>query len=160
MSKKWDDALEDQLRLLWPTHTGSQIAARMKLSRSAILGKAKRLGLLGADKTLETPVKQDHSKRRAARSAKRSPRPIAAPIPEPKIAPVGETGISILDVTYGQCRAIIGYDGAPHHLARFCGQPIEFGNGFSFCAKHHEIYTVKGVRHASANTSYRPNTTR
>lgn len=46
-AERWDPEREQVLRDLWPVASTQQIAERIGMSRRAVLGKARRMGLPG-----------------------------------------------------------------------------------------------------------------
>ena len=71
---------------------------------------------------------------------------IRPPLPDkPPLPQRGPRGsVSILDVGPNQCRAIVAYDTDYRGLARFCAEPVDLNETFSFCPKHLGVYTTRG----------------
>jgi GcrA cell cycle regulator len=111
MSKLWTLEREVLLRTLhgigW---TSTEMAQEMGLTRSAVVGKCKRLGL-----RLVRPPAVKHVK------------------PQEPLQPAQDDlpGVAVLEARGEHCRWPISADGAPY---RFCGAPRVFPH--SWCAEH------------------------
>jgi GcrA cell cycle regulator len=147
----WSEALIARASELWLAgFTGGEIGRRLGLSRSAIMGKLRRLGLLRNDRRPRVPI------RRAARLQaipvpkpaprkvpnKRNKRPLPPPEPyqappPPPVPPIGSFGL--LDLRAGHCRWPGPEDRAPW---TFCGAPQLFDS--SYCKFHHELAHNRG----------------
>jgi GcrA cell cycle regulator len=148
----WSEALIARASELWLAgFTGGEIGRRLGLSRSAIMGKLRRLGLLRNDRRPRVPI------RRAARLLKTTeqvskppqkpkkrqntrplppPEPYKAP-PPPPLPPIGSFGL--LDLRHGHCRWPGPQDRAPW---TFCGAPQLFDS--SYCSEHHAMAHNRG----------------
>ena len=154
LNSVWNDALEDKFRKLWALGelSAAKIAAELGhgLSRSAVLGKANRLGLLG-DKTREQHLR-DRSEYQRIHRAIQSKRGTGAVTKLRYIArgqkqegprravvidsniPVAQRCHSIPDET--KCHWPVGNPGEPGFF--FCGSEDKHG-GSSYCRYHHSI---------------------
>jgi hypothetical protein len=157
----WSDARIALLTELWLAGvTGGEIGRQMGVSRSAAMGKLRRLGLLRRDRPrmpmrrvarlLKTeqaipvpkPVPEKVPNKRHLRPAKSPDRyfaefaekPAPPPPPEPAIG-----SFSLLDLRHGQCRWPGPEDRAPW---TFCGAPQVFDS--SYCALHKQISLSRG----------------
>lgn len=111
----WIPADDEELIRLWDDSTLStvQIGARLGKSKNAIIGRARRLGL-------------------PARTARKLPtRKLSA---EDGPSPVGESGVTLLEIEDGQCRWHVSGVGTESH---YCAQPVERGKPYCkvHCAK-------------------------
>ncbi|HVN01355.1 MAG TPA: GcrA family cell cycle regulator [Caulobacteraceae bacterium] len=106
------------------------------VTRAAVVGKMRRLGLLKRDRAPRSP---------ATASAVPPPRrevrlpPQPPPIPLPPLREVGATGAPrrLADLADGACRWPVDDPGAGRmHLALFCAGPTDGG---VYCAAHREI---------------------
>jgi GcrA cell cycle regulator len=147
----WSEALIARASELWLAgFTGAEIGRRLGLSRSAIMGKLRRLGLLRNDRRPRVPI------RRAARLRatpvpkpaprkvpnKRNTRPLPPPEPykappPPPVPPIGS--FNLLDLRHGHCRWPGPEDRAPW---TFCGAQQVFDS--SYCKFHHELAHNRG----------------
>lgn len=144
----WDEDRVNLLKDYWSQgFPASEVAASMKTTRNAVIGKVHRLGLEKRGQG-KNPPKGHPSRLRGRRrnsaghgtsrrthqfSASLALRPAEPPQPVPG-------GVSILDLEHQHCRAVIGIgdDG----LARFCGadkEPLVMGES-SYCSTHGDIY--------------------
>jgi GcrA cell cycle regulator len=131
----WPDGRLDLLRKLWAEgKTAGAIAARLDVSRSAVLGKVFRLRLGMRD---EPPAPQSKALRRRRAAARRE-----NPAP-PSPAPAKSRGTSLLELTNDTCRW-------PHGNPRtksffFCGAPgADLERGMPYCPRHAERAFVQG----------------
>jgi hypothetical protein len=152
----WSDTRIALLTELWLSGvTGGEIGRQMGVSRSACMGKLRRLGLLRQDRPRMPIV------RRAARVLKSSeqvskrpnkqplppPEPYRAP-PPPPLPPPGS--YRLLDLRHNSCRWPEG-DG-PIYV--FCGRPQAPNS--SYCSEHHVRSMsglARGVPHLSRSVT-------
>jgi hypothetical protein len=148
MESPWTEEKLSFLRQLWAEgKTSGQIATIMQMTRSAIMGKVRRLELPHRASVAEAQRrKRGGSVVRPSRSggwAIRQPPDPASLLPAPE--PIAEGGLSIIELDYRHCRAVIGKgdDG----LARYCGKPkrppLQVGQKIAisaFCQEHAELY--------------------
>jgi hypothetical protein len=140
----WSDARIALLTELWLSGvTGGEIGRQLGVSRSACMGKLRRLGLLRQDRPRMPIV------RRLARLLKSSeqvskcpnkqplppPEPYRAP-PPPPVPPIGS--FDLLDLRRGHCRWPEGE--RPDY--RFCGRPQALQS--SYCEIHHRLSLSHG----------------
>lgn len=159
----WTDDRIALVRQMWPEHSATQIAAALwerfgaTFTRSAVLGKLNRLGLL--DRHVEAKERRSHGRPRRTeatrRSRKKTPKlkSVAepAPRPAPKLVLVREetmdcveyaqphvAGIAFIDRRPSQCAYIL--DGPGERVC--CGKRIE-QHDFAFCPEHRALCVVK-----------------
>jgi len=140
----WSEALVERLSELWLAGiTGGEIGHRLGISRCAVMGKLRRLGLLGAGrrmparlllKTTEQVSKPKPRPKRANRRPLPPPEPYQAPPPPP---PAYGT-LNLLDLRHNSCRWPEG--SRPDY--RFCGRPRHHES--SYCAEHHAMAHSRG----------------
>lgn len=118
--------------LLTGEHTARQIAERMGLSRGAVLGRVRRMGL--ADGLAPQPV---YVRTPPMPKPPPAPRLVIEP-PKPK-PPVIGLSVSILALTSGMCRWPTGEG---EHT--FCGLPWAGDHG-PYCTDHKAIAYVRPV---------------
>ena len=140
MGIQWSEERKTALKNLWPTHTGSQIAKILGVSRNAVVGMAHRMKLVS---------KSPH--RSQGGRPKREPEPVLFFRPPPIERPVptqpwSGPSVPLLDAKADQCRAIVGSTDDFRGLATVCGDKIVEGQSFSFCAYHLSKYTLKPYR--------------
>lgn len=121
------------LQALVADHSAAQIAARLNeqfntaLTRSAILGKLKRLGIAGG---VARRAEYDHATRQANRSA-------ARPAVKRESKPITELppslNLTLAEINAGQCRYIAGEPVG----GCYCGHPVQAGS--SLCRAHHAL---------------------
>lgn len=140
-SRHWAKWTDENIVLLKQLATqgisASEIAVRFKVTRSAVLGKLHRLGIVKAmplNRKSPMPRQRPQTPGIAPLAAQspapvlRSPKPRKA-IPEP---PKPQRGpFHILDLGAGQCRFATGHRMGVH---LFCG--AECGTGSSWCPEH------------------------
>jgi hypothetical protein len=133
----------DTIIKMWTEHkTGSEIAAKVKMTRSAVMGMVGRLrnrGLLEyrdpASKKNATPEEKRLKKLRnpVVPNLRRKKLPPLPPIDE-------ETRpITLLNLRLDSCRFIINDSNKAADFL-FCGQPKHIG---SYCKEHHAICYIK-----------------
>ena len=124
----WNDADTEKLIALWDDgFSGGKIAARMKMSRSAVLGKLYRIGLMAKGEEIRRPTV--------------SFRPIALtrPLPGTKSPPPAPAEIppsrdlTLEAVSDKVCR--FPYGTGPEYL--FCGHQVR--DGSVYCSGHHAV---------------------
>lgn len=150
MRVEWSPNDIDVLTNLWSTHSGSVIGSMIGKSRNAVIGKAYRMGLTNKKPQRELTQSERRPRPRKRPSGNcRSFFPKVAKLPPitPILAP--PRNLSILDLGWGDCRAIVGRgeDG----LALYCGvaqrERMVVGEDgeakveqSSFCPGHAHIY--------------------
>jgi len=127
---------------LWEAgKTGGEIAAELSTTRSAILGKIRRLRLGGyvsykmnakIDLKDATPKKLKEVKN--FNVEKKQIRFVKPSKPLPPIRPVQHRPISLMELTPFSCRFVVNDGHASNFL--FCGKPKEVG---SYCGEHAKI---------------------
>jgi len=126
----WTRAQLEQAREMWVAgKTATQIAAIVGKSRSAVVGKMKRLGVL---ERATPPVKT--VKRVATNVKKLTQEP--DPLPPPVF--VSLKPVLLQNLKSHHCRAILG-DVGMDGFAWYCGDPR--AEGSSYCSHHRGLYT-------------------
>jgi GcrA cell cycle regulator len=146
----WSDALVARLSELWLAGTtGLEIAGLLGVSRSSVMGKLRRLGLLRQDRPrmpivrrvarlLKSSEQSSRPQIPQMRTNKRPlppPEPYQAPPPPPD-PPIGS--FSLLDLRAGHCRWPEG-SRAPY---AFCGAPQ--ASQSSYCPEHARLSLSHG----------------
>jgi len=140
----WTDDAIAMLRQMWlDGFSATQIASALKdaklkigVTRNAVIGKIHRLGLTG--RTTQWPPQAKQAKQETKCQPRRGrPGPLPAPAPKPKPAPdaLQPLNVTLMDLRFGQCRAIVAGTGAD---ALFCGHDV--AEGSSWCAHHKARY--------------------
>ena len=133
---KWTEDRAALARAMWlEGQTGAQIAKRLGVSRSSVMGKLHRLRL-PPRASRKAPLHRARSPSSPAHSVRRKPRlaPYEAPPPNIELAPcVLESGeaATVLTLTKSMCRYPIG-DPAQAGFA-FCGRDSVRG---AYCLHH------------------------
>ncbi len=131
---KWTrQQLEDAKELWLGGKTATQVADVVGKSRSAVVGKMKRLGLLKKEQGIALP-------KGAPRSVKKSKLPLPPMELPPVIVPEASSlnPVTLENLRKHHCRAILG-DVGPEGFAMYCGDPK--AEGSSYCSFHHGLYT-------------------
>jgi len=130
--------IKDQIVKLWKDgKQGGEIAAKLKMTRNAVMGHLYRLRKKGLieykDPVSAAKVSEARTKKLMARIKKpyRSPYE-QIPLPFPVI-PKG-IGVSFMELNSNSCRYVLN-DGNPADF-RFCGQPKA---SKAYCEDHHKI---------------------
>jgi GcrA cell cycle regulator len=126
------------LKKLWTDgETATAIAARLRMSRSAVLGKVFRLRLRPAKKAAAasarsgTAILRRRHKRRLPIKRRAKPAALAAPA-APAAIPLGKT---LFELTNGSCRWPHGQPGTK--TFHFCGAPgADLEGGRPYCERH------------------------
>ena len=135
----WTDDMCIQLKELWDTLKWSprHIAVELGVSRNAIIGKVHRLGLQARRRARPPHLTSDPPFLTTPRFRKQ-PRQAPTPPDMPSIAPeMVSGGVSFMEASRFQCRAIVGRDDDFYGLVRFCGTPVV--EGTSWCHYHAAI---------------------
>ena len=135
LTTSWDDASMEALRLKWLQGRSAGVIAReLNKSRSAIVGKIRRMGLTRRGTTISL-----HSVRRGDVSIVDTRPTEPAPAPktpdEPKLDPV-----SLLDLKRHHCRAIV-IESSNDGFAKYCG--ARRLKDSAWCRDHHRQFHVK-----------------
>lgn len=142
-----------ELRALWPTHSAGWIGVKMGKTRSAVIGKANRMGLREKRKD-EPGVKLRRRGNGVPQTRRRAPqprgmaeeslirnimreRPAATELP-PDTSPCA---VSLMRVGEHQCRYPIS--GVPGPEFMFCGAPKV--DGYSWCGRHCRVVFNPGA---------------
>lgn len=144
-----------QLRELWPTHSAGWIGVKMGKTRSAVIGKANRMGLRekpryepkiglvrrgnGEAQVLTRPARQSQPRGMAEESVIRNimrERPAATELPPD----ASECAVSLMRIGEHQCRYPIS--GVPGPEFMFCGAPVVGEQ--SWCRRHFRICHAQG----------------
>lgn len=127
---RWTTQQIDKAKELWLSgNTATQVSQVVGKTRSAVVGKMKRLGLLKRDTAVPAPI--------PVRKLK-VPQP---PTPLPPVTPPATSSLNpvpLAKLKPQHCRAILGDVGADG-FAIYCGDPK--AEGSSYCAFHHGLYT-------------------
>ncbi len=150
----WTEDQDAILKAQWPTgKSASHIACLIPgKSRNAIIGRAhrmklgKRLELSIKDVAKQTPGsgKNKTARKRNRKKGGSTPhegimKKLNAPMRIPQDRPLTtRPPITIMELTDGKCKAVVGRAGPPHYLAVYCGDDTFAGN--SFCEGHCAIY--------------------
>jgi GcrA cell cycle regulator len=134
----WTRARIALLKKLWTDgETATAIAARLRMSRSAVLGKVFRLRLRPAKKAAAasarsgTAILRRRHKRRSPIKHRAKPAALAAPA-APAAIPLGKT---LFELTNGSCRWPHGQPGTK--TFHFCGAPgADLEGGRPYCERH------------------------
>jgi len=132
----WTDRELETLRAMWlDGKSGGEIAKALGKTRSAVLGKLLRIGLMGRGRVGKPPCHLKPNKprkprvvRAAASEAKRQPRVV-----EPPAVLMPSLNLTIFDLTRIDCRAITSPDRAAVTL--YCGHTVRPGS--AYCPAHH-----------------------
>jgi len=137
----WSDEKTATLKqLVREGYSSGVIAERLKVTRSAVVGRCHRLGLhLGANrrglnKFTQFSLRKPHQrplKKRKSITAKPQPQFEKEPIPPPNINDIARKTFS--ELTENDCRYPINHVGEPGF--GFCG--LEKLPGSSYCPSHH-----------------------
>jgi hypothetical protein len=130
---------------LWESGlTGSQIAKELLTTRSAILGKLRRLRLDGhvsykmnVKVDLKSATKKEIKEAKSFNLHRKSIRGVQPPMPLPKPRPIKHEPISFMELTPFSCRYIVNDGHASTFL--FCGKPK---TGRAYCDDHAKICYV------------------
>jgi GcrA cell cycle regulator len=137
----WTDDAIAMLRQMWldgfsaTQISGALKAARLKagVTRNAVIGKIHRLGLTG--RTTQWPPLAKQTTVCQPRRGRPGPLPAPAPKPQPTPDALQPLNTPLIDLRFGQCRAIVAGTGAD---ALFCGHDV--AKGSSWCAHHRSRY--------------------
>lgn len=141
----WSEALVARLSELWLSGTtGGEIGRRLGVSRCAVMGKLRRLGLLGAGRTAPAQLlktTEQVSKPPQIPQMRRNKRPLPPPepyqaLPPPPLPPFGS--FDLLDLRHNSCRWPEGE--RPDY--RFCGRPRHHES--SYCKIHYAMAHHRG----------------
>jgi hypothetical protein len=146
MAKKQGVSERDyKIIALWESGlTGGQIAKELETTRSAILGKLRRLRLDGhvsykmnVKVDLKSATKKEIKEAKSFNLHRKSIRGVQPPQPLPKPRPIKHEPIKFMDLTPFSCRYIVNDGHASTFL--FCGKPKVKG---SYCDDHANICYV------------------
>lgn len=146
---QWPPIDEQILRELWPQgYTAQAISEKLggRYTRSAVGGKAKRLGL---------PSRQKIAVPNGNQPKKRSPKKKQTPAPksdtvaamlatEMGLEEVPATAVTLHNVARDQCRWPFGHPRSEHF--RLCGAPRDENSRFWYCSKHMHLATHQNGR--------------
>ena len=145
---KWPKERNERITFLWneTDKSASEISRELGVSRNAVIGKARRLGLrMRAERGAKTTDGALVQKIRIRVEKMKPPKPVAPPRPpqphtQPRkeaVLPIVDGGLTILELPYAGCRAVIQIsDGGS--LPRYCGQTRKTKS--AFCPGHHAEY--------------------
>ena len=146
----WTREQVERLEALWREgHAARAIGLAFGVSRSAVLGKLSRLGMLGKPRIRLPAVRllktEQVSKPRIKPPQKPQMRPNKRPLPPPEpyqapppppLPPIGR--FSLLDLRHNSCR----WPNGERPDYRFCGMP-RVGES-SYCSEHHAVAHSRG----------------
>ena len=134
MALEWNPTQLTILRSMWAAKaTGLEIGAELGTSRSAVLGKLRRLGLVRGSKPKPPPMIFTRDRSRVAR---RKPKPPAETLrPGP---------VTMEHLAAKHCRWI---EGSPTPDPLYCGVAQQYGS--PYCPKHTAQSFAKGARFAA-----------
>jgi hypothetical protein len=151
-SSAWSKAQDDYLRKHYGKGnlSASAIGLVLRKTRSAIIGRAHRLGLQAVPQTPEQAKKLTERRLAKHRDHERAKRRFLAQQralcrqdhPQPAVTELPNGSVSILEVREHHCRAIIGE--ASVAIALFCGKLKVPGS--SYCAEHHAQFVTPPPR--------------
>jgi len=127
----WTDTRCERLRILWPEYSASICAVDLGVTRSAIIGKAHRMGLAGKKKV--NAVRKEMGPR-PKRTRPMQRRPAFNPDTELTDLPFDQSpdAMTIAGLTENTCRWPLG---VPAHDMLYCGS--ETGGFGAYCGRHH-----------------------
>ena len=146
MAKKQELSERDHTIIrLWESGlTGGQIAKELETTRSAILGKLRRLRLDGhvsykmnAKVDLKTATPKAIKEVKSFNLHRKQLRHVQPPMPLPKPRPIKHEPIKFMDLTPFSCRYVVNEGHASTFL--FCGKPK---TGRAYCDDHAKICYV------------------
>jgi len=143
-NKELTDRDQEIIKLWESGLTGSQIAKELLTTRSAILGKLRRLRLDGhvsykmnVKVDLKSATKKQIKEAKSFNLHRKSIRGVLPPQPLPKPRPIKHEPIKFIDLTPFSCRYIVNDGHASTFL--FCGKPK---TNRSYCDDHAKICYV------------------
>lgn len=139
----WDDGTIQRLGELWDEGlSAAEIGRRLGVSKNAVVGKARRLGLPERESPIKRGVpaapKQAPRKRRVATLPKLASVAVVSREPAPPPAPII---VPRLVSHRSPCQWPFGEPGTREF--RFCGSPQKLGS--PYCADHHKVAYRKVV---------------
>lgn len=133
--KIWTRAQLDKARDMFVAgHSAAEISGQVGKSRSAVIGKIKRLGLTRKDHPTTRNTKQKTTNVKNGTHGTDAV-PDVPPAPPPPFVP--KVPVLLAQLRREHCRAIIG-DVGPDGFAWYCGDPK--AEGSSWCVHHHGLY--------------------
>lgn len=154
---QWVPADEEILRELWQQgYSGQAISEKFggRYSRSAVGGKANRMGLPSRQKIAvpngNQPKRKHRKKQTTATTsttmaAMEAAEQIARAATEMSLEEVPVTAVTLYDVEHDQCRWPFGHPRSEQF--RVCGAPRDERSRFWYCTKHAHLATHQGPRH-------------
>lgn len=135
----WTDERIEKLKTLWSEgHSASMCAARLDVSRNAVIGKVHRMGLQKRGTPRGVLMYRLKPGRRRHRSETPKPKPKINTEGLAKIEalralpdPVPKSAVTLMDLEPNHCRWPYG---DPKRGVKFCG--CEKVHGLSYCEKH------------------------
>jgi GcrA cell cycle regulator len=125
------------LKQLWAGgETAAAIAMRLRMSKSAVLGKMFRLRLSSAPKAKAAAARRDAATVGRRRRGRLPAKPPVIPVaPVAPAAPVMATGKTLFELTNDSCRWPHGQPGTK--TFHFCGAPgADLEGGRPYCERH------------------------
>lgn len=137
-STTWSKDRMDRLQVLYFGGISfSLIAADLGVTRSAAIGKARRMRLPKRGETIQKAPRKASPSRRYRRQIAR--RPGAIP-PAIEIDDGRDYRCSILDLSESTCRYPIWDVGTPHSQRLYCGAPgASFSQDIPYCHRHSQL---------------------
>jgi GcrA cell cycle regulator len=138
------------LKQLWADgETAAAIAMRLRMSKSAVLGKVFRLRLPSAPKATVAAARRDAATVGRRRRGRLPGKPPVIPvIPDIPVAPVTVSGKTLFELTNDSCRWPHGQPGTK--AFHFCGAPgADLEGGRPYC-EHHARRAYVGHRKTPA----------
>jgi len=139
-----EDIDQKILKLWMDGKIGSEIAAKLKLTRNSVMGRLYRMRNKGLIEYKDPVVAAKASASRAENRVPRAKKPYRSPYEQPQLPfPVKPRldGVSLMELTSSSCRYVLN-DGAPSQF-RFCGAPKKTG---SYCEDHHKVCYYKQAK--------------
>jgi hypothetical protein len=131
-------SIQDKILKLWMDgKQGSEIAAKLRITRNSVMGYLYRMRKKGLIEYKDPVVIDKINKGQTPTRVPRAKKPYRSPYEQLKIPfplPPKTGGITLMELTSNSCRYVIN-DGLPAQF-RFCGAPKKTG---TYCEEHHKI---------------------
>lgn len=133
---RWNEYQLEELKRSWGKTSSSVIAGRLGITKSAVIGKAHRLGLKNLKRDpYQYREEGDRVKKvkEVMRNGPSAPAVVAPPCPDDAaMDEVVAGGIDVMSLGHGQCKWPVN-DGSPRFF--FCGEPV-IEAGVPYCREH------------------------
>ena len=148
MSPWTPETVSDLTRMWADGRTSSDIAIALKITRNAVMGKIRRLGLHRAP--VGGPKKVRKKPGKVALGAHSGVSVPVEPVPSPPCLTDATLGVPLMQLASYHCREVIGK--GPNGLAIFCGEPkvehriqYEYGSIRSAYCEYHSRINYKST---------------